>query len=710
MQEGFMAGNAEVKREKGCELIELARKAFGTLNSAEETLLQKVAAGEVADFTTGDPNVDDPAKADGWGEERTLRAELIVWLCTNAAAAKHVTHRGIWTKGARIAGELDLSFTELHFPIIFERCVFENTISLIYAAAKTVAFFETRTKAFIADGISVRGDLRFEKGTKVDGMITLIGGSVAGDFSCSNASLVNPTDNALKADRIQVRGSVFLRDEFRAEGRVSLINATIGGNFDCTGAKFVSPNAWAIVADGLKVQGTVFFSNGFQAKGEVRLLGANIEGNLECKRGQFINPNGAALSLDRIRVGGDVILREGFEAVGEVRLLGAFVGNNLDCEGGSFQNPDGRAISADWLIIQGEAILRWGFKASGAVSLRRAVAKGSLDCEQGLFSNPGKEALSCDGGKFGSVFLRHGFEARGEVRLLGARIENDLDCEGGKFHNPQGWALSLDGVKLGGNAFLRKGFEPVGRVSFVEATIERHFSWREITLSDMVTLDMRNARVKTLDDEKRSWPPEGQLFLDGLVYEHLSADAPKGAKTRLEWLRRQPQDSFRPQPYEHLASVLRRSGHEDAAKKILYEKAKETARQLPQWRRWGQKLFFGAVGYGYHPFWALGWAALIIFIGAILYWFGFQHGAIEPLGIAQHTYWGGNEPVFQPLAYSLDTFLPLVDLHQTKYWLPSGAPGNTFACALWGWLWFQVIMGWILTTLFVAALAGLVRR
>ena len=52
--------------------------------------------------------------------------------------------------------------------------------------------------------------------------------------------------------------------------------------------------------------------------------------------------------------------------------------------------------------------------------------------------------------------------------------------------------------------------------------------------------------------------------------------------------------------------------------------------------------------------------------------------------------------------YSLDAFVPLIDFHQAKLWLPK--PGW-----LRGYLWLHTSAGWTLTTLLVAGLTGLVR-
>lgn len=68
----------------------------------------------------------------------------------------------------------------------------------------------------------------------------------------------------------------------------------------------------------------------------------------------------------------------------------------------------------------------------------------------------------------------------------------------------------------------------------------------------------------------------------------------------------------------------------------------------------------------------------------------------------------GSYPCLNPFIYSLDAFLPIIELHQEKYWLPDPSrPGGRYV--LW-YLWFHICMGWLFTSLLAAALTGLVKK
>ena len=56
-----------------------------------------------------------------------------------------------------------------------------------------------------------------------------------------------------------------------------------------------------------------------------------------------------------------------------------------------------------------------------------------------------------------------------------------------------------------------------------------------------------------------------------------------------------------------------------------------------------------------------------------------------------------HSPTFNPLAYTLDVLLPIVDLGQKSAWQPQGP-------TLY-WSWALTLAGWVLTTAVVAGLA-----
>jgi hypothetical protein len=241
------------------ELAALALAKFDHLSESELKLLCAATTGEFAfcgPSTRVDDQENDSTKAAGWGDERTIRAALLRWLCLDGTARILVDPRGIVVHAAKIADELDLSFATVPFPLAFMNCHYAVDMSLLGAQLQAFSLFASRTKAIMADGLKVRGNLLFRNGN--------------------------------------------------AEGEVRLLGADVGGIIDCRNGKFNNAGAIALAADGLK-GGDVYLRYGFSVDGEVRLLGAAIRGNLECDGAEFASDT--VVSLEQASVAGSFMWR-----------------------------------------------------------------------------------------------------------------------------------------------------------------------------------------------------------------------------------------------------------------------------------------------------------------------------------------------------------------------------------------------------------------
>ena len=335
--------------------------------------------------------------------------------------------------------------------------------------------------------------------------------------------------------------------------------------------------------------------------------------------------------------------------------------------------------------------------------------------------------VSADGLKVkGSIFLRDGFKAEGKVRMPGATVGGSISCVNGQFINNGGKALVADRVKVAGSVFLRNGFRAEGSVSFVAATIYGRFSLSGIASPAQMELKLNSAEIGTLHDNEDSWPAPQHLVLHGLAYGEISRESPRDSERRIEWLRLQ--DGFWAQPYEQLAKVLRESGDGAGARDVLVAKNKDKAQRTKLTRaEWSWYRLFGPlIGYGHKPWLALPLALMIVLSGWVFFKEGYSHGLVTPLSeLAYSKDNAGTRrvseeyPVFNSFVYSIDVFIPVVDLHQVKYWLPNAnrgselVPTSSAALCTGGlllfWLWIETALGWILTTLFLVGITGLVR-
>lgn len=192
---------------------------------------------------------------------------------------------------------------------------------------------------------------------------------------------------------------------------------------------------------------------------------------------------------------------------------------------------------------------------------------------------------------------------------------------------------------------------------------------------------------------------------------------------------------FKPQPYLHLAKTYRSAGYRSAARNILVRLERNETRYsdigviVMLWR-WILDL---TVQYGHALLRPIIILAVWAIVSATIFQISYDRNKIVPF--KEPTEIAGKPkprpvPEFNSLVFAIDTLLPIVDLNQKKNWTvnplsstgvrePAGA--MTMAQALcWVWrqipefgsaalLLFNTFFGWLMTTLFVAGVSGLIR-
>jgi hypothetical protein len=412
--------------------------------------------------------------------------------------------------------------------------------------------------------------------------------------------------------------------------------------------------------------------------GEVRLPSAKIGGDLICKGATLTNRGGCALFAEGAEIDGGVFLDEGFSAIGGVRLPGAKIGHYLDCAGATLANEADYALFAGLSEINGSVFLREGFSATGEVRLSGAKIRGDLDCKGATLVKEGGYALFAVSAEInGSVFLREGFSATGEVRLSGAKIGGDLDCKRAILVNQSG----VDGIALAAR----------------DTTLGRRLIFRHVHVRGGV--DLFRASAATLNDDLGlagdplgSWRDVDPLVLDGFAYTRFGRRAEWGWKSRCRWLKATP--DFQHGAWQHLIDVYRAAGRDEEATRtaIAMQNDRLSRGGLPWYRKAGRGALWLFIGHGYRPWLAGVWAAAIIaaFALVVCHWSGMLVPSKQEVTGAP-----------QPVAYATDVFLPIIDLGQAGDWRPTG----------WvRWVdWSVILLGWALTTIFVAGFTRIVR-
>jgi len=159
------------------------------------------------------------------------------------------------------------------------------------------------------------------------------------------------------------------------------------------------------------------------------------------------------------------------------------------------------------------------------------------------------------------------------------------------------------------------------------------------------------------------------------------------------------------------------AGQDTAARQVAIARRSDLRKygNLNPYRKVGNWLLDKTIKYGYQT-WRAGVGLAVVFgVLLALSMLGQHQHVMVPVGdikglhpVPSATQCTSNYPCFYPVGYTVDTVIPLINVHQAEYWGPDGH-------AAWGWLWVGSAwvatgLGWALATLLVAGYTGLVRQ
>ncbi|WP_117236618.1 hypothetical protein [Thermus sediminis] len=586
-----------------------------------------------------------------------FQADLLAWLLSDEEAQQYIRSPKISVNGIEVRGHLHLEGATVLKPAEFNWCDLRFGVSFRGSKTSFLTFISVWLEDLLMDGARVEGHFTLLK-SRIDGVISADFATIEGDFRCKEVSL-NPsprkhsgTEYAMHAPRIQVGGNLELND-LKACAPLSLLSAKIGGQLILKEVEIKGCDASGIAlqADYVRGGGPVYLERVI-CHGAIQLAGSEFAGQMVLRGVKVRSSRDPALAASGIRVR-DVLVRDGFSAEGGVRLDGGHIEGSLNLSG-LFSAPEPRresaALDLSGSTVASQVVFDTSFHSKGKVrmvSTRVAISVAF----SGTFENPNGEAIEAIGMRVGnSVGFTEGFSVQGLVRLYGAEIVGTLKLEGAR------WAEGDD-------------------------------TW----------LDLRNARIGTLADSPEAWP---SFDISGAVYENLG-DKGWTVDERIRWLGRQR--VFSPQTYAQLAQTYWRKGEEGSAVKVLIAKQNERLRRggLSPASRLGLWVAKVTMGYGYRSHYALLWFIALVLMGWTVYTYASERGYLVPSATA------GETGTLYPLLYSLDVALPpLIDLHQERHW----ALSTESPLELLLFFWLQIFLGWVLTTLFLASISGLVRR
>ncbi|MFC3576739.1 membrane-associated oxidoreductase [Streptomyces yaanensis] len=349
---------------------------------------------------------------------------------------------------------------------------------------------------------------------------------------------------------------------------------------------------------------------------------------------------------------------------GPVRLAGAKISSGFFANGARLGSPDETPEEPVLQLNHAEVstdVWAVGLTVHGQVRMNGATVGGQVNIENAVLSAPGGTALHAETLVVGTDLNARGIHARGRVNLSGARIPRHLSLTRSRLSNPDELALRISSCVIG-ELWLQEAARIEGTVNF------------------------RRAQVDLLHVPPEVWPEH--VRIDGLSYRVLAPH--RSAEQRLPLLERET-EGYLPYSYEQLTAAYRTLGDDAAARTVQLAKLRRHRRTLPRYARlWGY-VQDAAVGYGFRPMRAGGWLLLLLCTGTLA--FALHHPpALKP----------SEAPGFNPLFYTLDLLLPIIDFGQESAFAPHG---------WYQWLSYLLIAtGWVLATTIAAGITRSLNR
>ncbi len=322
-----------------------------------------------------------------------------------------------------------------------------------------------------------------------------------------------------------------------------------------------------------------------------------------------------------------------------------------NCTVGGDLNLDGATFSAKDSLVDLSEI-----EVADTTSLNDISAASGLDMKYGSFRD--LKISVRDAGVITSLDLTQA-EISGQLVITASQINN----------------VNVNGLRSGGTATLD-----------------------HLTITE--SLDLQNAHLNLLVVNELKWPESPQNFnLRGMTFSDI--DLGERGLTEDTWrelLQLVNTSVYSPQAYKAISQFFRDKGYPDwAAEMELAGKRRERDEILmPFSGAWLWSWFLDIFsGYGFRPFLAFIWSALVVAMGAFIYR---RREDMIPVDQAEA------KVEYNPVWYSFALFLPYIDLGIQGKWEPT--PERKWARY---YKYVHLLLGWILMPIALLAFGGVLR-
>jgi uncharacterized protein YjbI with pentapeptide repeats len=678
----------------------------------EKFVWEQACGGKIANLNeaAGCGGELDPKSPWNLPDSRVLSSAFLETILLNEQFSRLLRPLGVRIIGARFNETINLENAEIGHDLWLADCLIERGANLARVrSTRTIAFVHSKVGGTLnLDGLEARNLFMQDHAefVDVDLRMSRVSDQVALDRSKVSGRLIM---NGVQIGHLAMREGEFANVDVsvaHVSGQFELTGSTVTGKLDMRrlhvggellmhNAKFTDVDLGAahisdqLLLAGSKVTGKCNL-NGAQAGnllmpdvefGEVDLTGMQVRGVLDLTSSKIaaeldargiqagymtisaatlrdVELAGAHVSggllLDRSKVTGKLalsaidvknLLMRNAEFI-DVDLTAARVSNALALTDSKVAGALNMASLQVGDLLMVDAVLAdvdlRGGHVSRLLSLIGARVSGPLVMNS---LQVGTDLLMYNRAEFSDIALSNACVG-GDLSLAGSKVSGTFYCYGLKVAQD----LDLSRAAIGGTLDLR-GAQISRDLVFSGGDFKQNVNLRGIETGGALRLDtaqwapsvlltLRDAKNDRIPDLTDGWAPK--LDLNGFTYRVVGA-----AEQFDAWFRRV--EHYVPQPYEQLASIVQNQGDGALAKRIRYfGREAERAKAKKGWRIWLTILRW-AIGYGYYPYWALGWAVLLIILGAaILRLSGEGPRNGMPVG----------------LAYSFDMLLPIIKLRE----------------------------------------------
>ncbi|MEV4435309.1 oxidoreductase [Streptomyces sp. NPDC049585] len=231
------------------------------LTVTERDMWEAFRTGTTLDRRSPEPGRNDPAGADTWGPERSVRARVVALLLLSGPPARPGRVAALKLNGLQITGTLDLSGGTVSPYVEMHNCRFEQQLLLPESAFSTLRLVGCAIPRVEAARIRTEGDLHLPR-CQVQHGIRLTDAHIGTDLLLNQ--LVVRRDRrglSIAADGMTV-GQDLQAEMMRSHGELSMRGATIGASLSLRGSTLNNPyGRRALNAPQLTVERTVYLTS-----------------------------------------------------------------------------------------------------------------------------------------------------------------------------------------------------------------------------------------------------------------------------------------------------------------------------------------------------------------------------------------------------------------------------------------------------------------